>query len=226
MKTVLINPPHWSLTGINNNQNAGLGLLYIASQMDPKDTIIIDAEALRLTWDQLKIEIKKMDPDVVGVTSTTLSFKAMIKTCKLAKSIKPDIRIIIGGSHVTAQPHKSMALTGADSCVIGEGETSWTTALDKDGIIQGEPLIDLDVELPRDIHIPNIGSNYYIGNDPVYKTPEAVVMWERGCPHRCNFCTTHKVHGRDMRRRSVESIIKELKDLVNRGIKSVFVYDD
>jgi len=229
MKILLINPPHWIDTHIHNNQNCGLGLLYIASQLNEHTVKILDAEAKGMNYGQLRNYIKDYNPDVVGVTATTLSFKAMIKTCKIARDVNKDVQIAIGGNHVSATPEKSLALTGANCAVVGEGEKVANKIIDAQGICYGSSLTDKelsDIHLPRQLHDPNIGSNVYIGNDPKYGTPETVVMWERGCPHNCNFCSTRVVHGRIMRQRTIESIIEELDEMKNNGIKGLFVYDD
>jgi radical SAM superfamily enzyme YgiQ (UPF0313 family) len=226
LKVLLINPPHWKLTGIHNNQNPGLGLLYLASQLQNHDVRIVDAEATRMELSHLHRYVKAYDPNAVLVTSTTLSFQGMVKTCKLIRNMKPDTQIVVGGPHVTTMPHKSLALTGANCAVVGEGETIIEKALTSSGVLTGSPFLDLDVHLPRDKHDPPIPSEFYVGNDPVYELPETTVMWERGCPHECVFCSTRAVHGRVMRRRSIPSIIAELKELKALGIRSIFVYDD
>lgn len=226
MKVLLINSPHWKLTGIRNNQNPGLGLLYLASQLRGHEIKILDAETLGMEFSQVRGYVKDYDPDAVLVTATTLSFQAMVKTCKLIRNMTPDTRIIVGGPHVSAMPHKSLALTGANCAVVGEGEYVIKKALTGTGVLTGPPFMDLDVHLPRDKHDPPIPSEFYIGNDPVYELPETTVMWERGCPHECVFCSTRAVHGRLMRRRSIPSIIAELKELKALGIRSIFVYDD
>lgn len=230
-KILMINPPHWNLTGINNLQNAGLGLQYLAAMLSGDDVTILDAEALRMDMSTLKAQIDKHKPSHVLVTATTLSFKAMIKTCKLVRQHDSKTRIIIGGPHVTAVPEKSMALTGADCAVVGEAEAVVDEALESDGIIQGEPLSEehfseIELDNVRDKMIPALNSGVYAGNDPIYAKPEAVVMWERGCPHNCNFCSTRAVFGQTMRRRNVDSIIKELRWMNENGLKGIFVYDD
>lgn len=49
----------------------------------------------------------------------------------------------------------------------------------------------------------------------------------RGCPYRCNFCTAFRVFGRKARRRSVENILAELDELVNRyQVNELYFEDD
>lgn len=230
MKTrvLLINPPHHMETGIHNNQNCGLGLLSLAAYMPQEyECKIVDAEAFGFNYSDVVGILDAYKPQVVGITSTTLSFPAMIKISKMVKHNLKDVHLMVGGSHVSAMPEKAQALTGADCVVVGEGETVIKDALQKDGIIQGSPVdFENHRRLPREIHEPQVNSEWYIGNDPVYATPETVVMWERGCPHNCNFCSTRLVHGQVMRRRNITNIMNELKILQQMGIRGLFVYDD
>jgi len=229
MKVLLVNPPQWMYSGHWIHQNPGLGLLSLASVLRENHEVkVIDAEALRFNFSDLKGAIRENHPDVLGVTGTTLSFRSMVKTIKLAKMDNHELQTIIGGPHVSALPHKSLALSGADCAVIGEGELIIEKALTHKGLLYNEkPAVLDDLSFPaRDLLIPEINSKWYTGNDPILDRPETTVMWQRGCPHRCNFCS-HSVFGRRNRRRSPLNIVKELVQIRDRwGIKTLFVYDD
>lgn len=56
----------------------------------------------------------------------------------------------------------------------------------------------------------------------VHKQPVWALETARGCPYRCNFCSTWRRHGRAFRYRSVETVCQ---DLSNAG-PNVFVVDD
>jgi radical SAM superfamily enzyme YgiQ (UPF0313 family) len=47
-----------------------------------------------------------------------------------------------------------------------------------------------------------------------------------GCPYDCDFCSTPSMSGRKMRTASVEYVQKEIEDLVNRGVTTVFIRDE
>jgi anaerobic magnesium-protoporphyrin IX monomethyl ester cyclase len=51
---------------------------------------VIDCQALRLSHEEYRREISKRQPKIVGVTSTTLTYKSALKTAKTAKETHPD----------------------------------------------------------------------------------------------------------------------------------------
>lgn len=229
MKILLMHPPQWMFSGYWIHQNPSLSLMSLASVLrDKHDVKIVDAEALKLNWMDVKGLIRQQNPEVLGVSATTLSFKGMTKTVKLAKLANLDIHVMIGGAHVSSQPHKSLALTGADCAVVGEGDLIVEQALTQTGVLYNSKAADLDT-LPfpaRDLFTPRVDSDWYVGNDPIIENPETTVIWQRGCPHRCSFCT-HSVFGQRNRRRSPENIVEELQHIKdNYNVKTIFVYDD
>jgi radical SAM superfamily enzyme YgiQ (UPF0313 family) len=53
------------------------------------------------------------------------------------------------------------------------------------------------------------------------------VMTSRGCPFQCTFCSSHTVHGRKMRYRSVGNVLEELRLLHDRyGVTLIVPEDD
>lgn len=51
-------------------------------------------------------------------------------------------------------------------------------------------------------------------------------LTSRGCPYRCIFCASHKVHGRTMRYYSLERVKEDLRILKAKGAKTVIFQDD
>jgi len=235
MKILLINPPMWNEYGIQLNFNPQLGLAYLASMIrDKHECTIIDAEALKSTYNDLEHWIKKKKFDCIIVTSTTLSYNSMVKVCKIAN--KHNIKTIIGGPHVTALPEESLNDTNANICITHEGENVIECAVNevesmhqKDSKIIHGSEVDLD-SLPypsRDLMIPKINSKYYIGNEPRTRLPESVIVSMRGCPHNCIFCSHPVYQKKKTRRHKPERIIEEIKLLKEKyNIKSIFFYDD
>ncbi|MEM3393781.1 MAG: cobalamin B12-binding domain-containing protein, partial [Candidatus Methanomethylicia archaeon] len=68
---------------INKSQGVypPLGLAYIASVLEKRghDVSILDAQALNLTKSEVKKNIKKFNPDVVGITSMTPNFRGALE---------------------------------------------------------------------------------------------------------------------------------------------------
>ena len=81
-----------------------LGLGYLAAVLEKKEYEIdvIDCQVLRCSYDEFRSRISKVKkPDIVGITSTTLTYKSALQIAKIAKEVWPDCLTILGGSHVT-----------------------------------------------------------------------------------------------------------------------------
>src|SRR5512138_1007612 len=80
-----------------------LGLGYLAAVLEKNNyqVDVIDCQVLKLSFDDFKKEISKRQPDIVGVTSSTLTYQTGIKLIKIAKDALPRSIAVAGGSHVT-----------------------------------------------------------------------------------------------------------------------------
>jgi anaerobic magnesium-protoporphyrin IX monomethyl ester cyclase len=81
-----------------------LGLSYLAATLEESgyEVDVIDCPAARITQKGLEAELEKRHPDVVGVTSATLTYLPAIEVAKTAKMILPNCVTMMGGPHVTA----------------------------------------------------------------------------------------------------------------------------
>ena len=127
---------------------------------------------------------------------------------------KGHARVLMGGIHPTACPEE--AAHHADQVLVGEGELTFLDVLEgriADRIVQCKPVCDLD-SLPY----PDYS---------VLKTPCkcANIMSSRGCPFRCSFCTTSRMFA-PFRRRSVDSVIDEIKHYHELGFRYMNFEDD
>ncbi|MCK5493910.1 MAG: cobalamin-dependent protein, partial [Candidatus Omnitrophica bacterium] len=131
MKVLLINPPieESILKPVLKNlfyNSPPLGLCYIAAVLKKNKVVvkIIDAAVERLSILKIIKRVEKMNPDVVGLTSTTYSFPFALILAKEIKKYFKDIVIIMGGSHITANPDVLLRFNCFDFGVLGEGEVT------------------------------------------------------------------------------------------------------
>ena len=109
-----------------------LGILYIAALMRKEGfpVEILDAEGSRSGISETVNSIVKQNPDVLGITATTLSILSAVKIAEEVKSRLPDIKVFIGGPHVTAMPMETIHdYPDVDGCVIGAGEAGFMKIL-------------------------------------------------------------------------------------------------
>lgn len=123
-------------------------------------------------------------------------------------------KVLIGGFHASALPQE--ALAHADQVLVGEGERVILDVVEgrlTDPIVRGPCVENLD-EVP----FPDYS---------ILKTrcAAANVMSSRGCPYCCSFCTTSRMF-RPYRRRSVESVLEELRYYKKLGFRYMNFEDD
>jgi len=158
------------------------------------------------------------------------------------------LRVIIGGVHPTFLPQETLAESGCDYVVLGEGEIALLKLLQnnfqsdsiagvysikdfedsKPVIKKGKKIENLD-----DIPFPDweqLNPNLYpkAPHGAIVKNfPVAPVITTRGCPYECTFCASPSFYDRKIRFRSPENVIQEIKYLVDQfGIREIHFEDD
>ena len=76
-----------------------LGLGYIASVLlaDGFDVKIVDMDVDDVSSQRLVELVESFTPDVVGISSTTLTFKNSLRAAKIIKTLDPSIVVCLGG---------------------------------------------------------------------------------------------------------------------------------
>lgn len=107
-----------------------LGLLYVASYLEkhnPNTKIhFIDCVGERVDHQELIERMKHIKPDVVGVTSFTISLIDVVLVARNAKKLFPNCHTCMGGHHPIAFPFEAAQLKEFDSIVVGEGEIAFS----------------------------------------------------------------------------------------------------
>ena len=130
MKILLINPPSENELHGNNpsiieeerGYNPPLGILYIAGYLEKYTAFkveVMDAQAEEISYDRLEGIIRTKVPDVVGITAMTFTLIDVIKVIHLVKSIRPNIKVVLGGPHVHIYPEETINIPGVDFLVLG-----------------------------------------------------------------------------------------------------------
>ncbi|MBU0478446.1 B12-binding domain-containing radical SAM protein [bacterium] len=194
-------------------------------------------------WKEIKSTISEYNPTVVGISAKSQNFASACIVAKIAKEIDKQIIVITGG------PHPSMVGSGVlncpdiDVCVKGEGERTiieLIKAIDaqkgfdtiqgivyrKDGqIVENAPrefIEDLD-----SLSFPHESATEALKDYDKYPiTTFENVFATRGCPYNCFFCGSRKIWGRNVRFRSPDNVIREIKALQKKGLFSIHFDDD
>jgi len=214
---------------------------------------IFDGRNLEASWGDIAQTIKSSQAEAIGITSFSMEQKEAHTIAKIAKEINPRRPVVLGGPYATSQPDDAIRDRNIDYVVIGEGERSglklFNTLANGGDISQineivyrrngnvihtGEIdyIIDLD-ELPFpawdlidfESYFQRKGGKRKTFNQHQMKQRVWQVITTRGCPYRCLYC--HNLFGKMIRKRSVENVMGELRQLKDeRGIEEIEIIDD
>lgn len=122
-KVTLVNP-HYP-RGAPKSIFLPLGLGYLAAVLEENqyEVNVLDLQMINPTIQQLESELSRTNADVVGVTTSTLTYWPAVEIVKAAKKVLPDALTLVGGPHVTALPEQTLTeAPEVDVVVRGEGE--------------------------------------------------------------------------------------------------------
>jgi radical SAM superfamily enzyme YgiQ (UPF0313 family) len=220
----------------------GLGYLAAILEKNQYQVDVIDCQLLKLSLEDFRSEISKRQPNIVGVTSSTLTYQSALKLIKIAKEICPNCITIAGGPHVTFWDDKALQeCPELDIVVRREGENTMLELVQK---IEAEKSYNdvLGTTLRKDGKIVKNPDRPYIEDLDSLPFP-ARHLWpmerlreyedilylaaSRGCVYWCEFCTTVRMHGRKYRMRSPKNVVDELEFLHKTyGVKKFTFCDD
>ncbi|UCF45393.1 MAG: radical SAM protein [Candidatus Bathyarchaeota archaeon] len=244
MHITLVNPPY----PIGSHQHppfTPLGLGYLAAVLEKYqyEIDVIDCQALRFSYEEFRSEISKRQPDIVGITSTTLTYKSALQIAKKAKEACPNCLTILGGSHVSFWDKEALQeCSSLDIIVRKEGENTMLEIAER--IEAGKNYQDvLGITCRKDGKIVKNPDRAYIENLNDMPFP-AHHLWpierlrkhgtvifplvtSRGCVYWCDFCTAVRMFGRRYRMRSPKNVVDEIEYLQKTfGAHQFTFYDD
>jgi anaerobic magnesium-protoporphyrin IX monomethyl ester cyclase len=221
-----------------------LGLGYLAAVLEKNEyqVDVIDCQLLKLSLEDFRSEISKRQPNIVGVTSSTLTYQSALKLVKIVKEACPECITIAGGPHVTFWDDKALEeCPELDIVVRREGEITMLEIVQK---IEEDKSYDdvLGTTLRKEGKIVKNPDRSYIEDLDGLPFP-ARHLWpmerlreyedilylatSRGCVYWCEFCTTVRMHGRKYRMRSPKNVVDELEFLHKTyGAKKFTFCDD
>ena len=242
MNVLLINPPARSIS-TEPIIVPPLGLLYLAAMLEKEsiNVAVLDAFALRMSWDKFESELRTLQPDIIGISSMTPVIDVYKKAVQIAR--KYCKYIIMGGPHISAYRSKIFIdIPEVDYAIAGEAEYTFISffenlkqnnfrAISKIPGIISRDYCSAEIPTVEDVNslpfparhlTPFKKYSYSLSKyEPVF-----TMMTSRGCPYQCIFCDK-TVSGSKYRPRSPENVTAEIEHLVsNYNAKSIIIYDD
>lgn len=186
-------------------------------------------------------DLKDFRPDYLLINAATPTLEYDLHALKIAKEVLGDVTTIAKGAAFMTLAKDIMAEhKELDIVISGEAEETLSE------ILSGKPKNEiLGIYYRDDLLINFTGVRPFIENldeipfparhlvdNTIYRRPDnnkvqAVIKVSRGCPFHCFFCLATPVSGAKVRRRSVENIIAEIKECVEKyDIRNFLFWSD
>jgi radical SAM superfamily enzyme YgiQ (UPF0313 family) len=227
-----------------------LGLLYLGAFLRQQGFQAEIFDGTFLNGDQDFIEaLGKHNPQAVGITAVKPNGDKVLELAEIAKNFGSFV--IVGGPDPTYSPETYLNHRAVDLVVHHEGELTLaevldslksreqmtTSLVDMPGIAYRDELSRVVVN-PRRSYLLNLNELPMPARDMV-DIDQYLQVWRqqngyaslsisvsRGCPYGCKWCAD-SVHGQEFRIRSVESVVAEVKSLIQTyNIDRLRVVDD
>ncbi len=205
-----------------------LGIMQISSSLK---NLGIETKAVITSEEKNLIEkVKNFNPDLILFSTTTGAHKYYLNLCRLLKKELKFISIF-GGPHPTFFPEIAEEEC-VDFIIRGEAEEAIGDLIKK--IQKGEKDIKKVWlgDYPQNLDSLPFPDRTLL-KDYEYLLPRGVrfFMTSRGCPYDCTYCfnafNKKLTKGRYLRQRSVENVIKEIKEVKNNfHLEKVNFQDD
>ncbi|MFI5449902.1 MAG: B12-binding domain-containing radical SAM protein [Candidatus Bathyarchaeia archaeon] len=256
MKVLLVNPPRFEGIPVIREERCEIterysvlepySLLQIAAMLREKghEVRLIDANGLNLDWPQTQSLMGQSSYDVLVFRFTPTTYDSDMKTASISKQIRPNA--FSAGICWTLRTLPREVLTEApalDAYIMHEYEAVTPILFDalsngsgpdgvpgvayrKDNEIIVNPaaqaIRDYDtLPLPAYDLLPSLDP-YYI-NSP-HGRPFTIMYASKGCPFACTFCTVRRT---SFKKRSAESILKEIRFLKARfSVRTLSFFDE
>lgn len=245
VKVALVNPPP-PFGAFVHYQSPLIGIAYIAAVLEKNgyEVMVIDCPPLNMTYEDLKRKIACVEPDIVGITSVTVTFSSAVQAARVIKESYPKALIVMGGPHVTVLDEQILnEHSEVDIVVRGEGEQ---TLLELAELVSKSNLKNLQevkgITFRKNAQIICTEDRSFIQNldelpYPAYKYFPLnkyklfgklilPIITSRGCSFNCSFCLAPRMAGKRFRARSPKNVGDELEWLKDAHKPDAFTFHD
>jgi len=224
---------------IQDNSHYPIGLGYLHSFIESKGH---DITTLFLNdYDPeecINIVIRKVEdinPDMLGFQILTGNRVCSFRLIEHIKSNYPDIKLIIGGIHVTIMYKQILEKYPSLTAVLGEGEITVSELIDNRKTLEEIDGIAFNrngriIETKERALIENLDELPFPKHEIFFNETRrcGCILTSRGCPFSCTFCCLCSISQRRVRFRSVNNVVDEIEYLINKftEMSSVWIHDD
>lgn len=254
MKIFISNPPfissfnrqvRWSAK-TSGGLHPPIYLAYAAAMLAKKHEVMLrDSVAEKDDHMKFIAEVKKFEPGLVVMETSTPSVFNEKKLIGLLRKAVPEAKIVLTGSHASAMPKETLLECLPDIVCIGEYDITLFEMANR--IEEGASLAKVDgvafrqgtkvtINKRRDL-VKNLDALPWpmrealptgAYSDTLLITPFTFVISGRGCPYYCTYCNwPSTMFGHGLRMRDPGMVVDEVEYCVHRfGLRSFKFFDD
>ena len=252
-RVTLVIPPSPFL--LDERVFVSLGILRVAAALEVRGVKVglLDLSGVSNYLEVVRTHLIEANPEWIGITCTTPQLPSAVKIARLIREVTPELRIVLGGPHVTLTysalkiERTQLGVTYGraakaakvledifDVMVAGDGEFASLELFNKncprfvDGDDNKSELFMSNAQyeaLPMPArHLVDLSSYHY----EIEGFRATSLIAQLGCPFHCGFCGGRNSKSlRLIRNRSVNSIVSEVRWLHETyGITGFMFYDD
>jgi len=223
---------------------------YIADYFEKLETIE-DYDSVDDFIRDVAVKSISTPPDIVAISIMfATSYKFFKNLLSIYKSLWPNSIFIVGGIHATNTAGHILQTTDIDYVFRGESEIALYKFIKnyREKIRQHIPGVYTKSDISQDMNqicelvtnldelpFPNlelVNVSSYLNATKIFRAYQDLdkgvieLVGSRGCPYKCTFCSGHSSNNRNVRFRTVENIMAEIKELYKRYGVVRFVFND
>lgn len=191
-------------------------------QMEPLSVALIagltpDDVEISFFDDRLEAIDYERPTDLVAISVETYTAKRAYQIASVYR--RKGIPVVMGGFHATLAPQEVARF--AETVVVGEAEELW-----------GEVIDDYRHGTPKPMYrsskradLGRVRPDRSVYGDRSY-LPVGLVETGRGCEFSCDFCAIQSAFSSSYRRRPIDDIVSELREMKARGRSKLFFFVD
>ncbi len=231
---------------LSSLQDIHIGISYLSSYLRQRGhetrLVVLSCEERAKSVAMVTREMGRFAPNLVAFTAVSTQYPFIESVAAWIKQRWPDVTLVIGGTHASLCPEQAWSAS-FDALCVGEGEQPLAELVEQladggtpgtianlwirraNGTVERTPPREFnealdDLPFPdRKIWTPWVKESV---------TAQQVVLLGRGCPYSCTYCCNHALRrlarGRYVRFRSPDSIIEEIRHLVDHYSHSDTIY--
>jgi len=189
-------------------------------------------------WKEITRVLEDFKPQLVGITAMTMKFGSVIRVAEIVKQYDPICPVVVGGPHAYDWPEISLKSPHINFNLGGEAEDSAVKLLNAieansadfsliEGLSyknNGQCVYNRKTTPPDNLDRYPLPARDLLMHPLNYSSEDmGVIMTSRGCPFNCAFCS----HTRNVRFRSIEKVLEEIRIVKNTyGTRQFAIKDD